>query len=104
MSAKPAKTAPKNSVHFTLQGKGGVGKSLVSSLLAQYFQSIEGCTVKCVDTDPVNQTLANYKALNAQHVQLIAPKLQSLRRIMRRENPCPVPQGYNLGHPGAISL
>ena len=71
MSAKPAKTAPKNSVHFTLQGKGGVGKSLVSSLLAQYFQSIEGCTVKCVDTDPVNQTLANYKALNAQHVQLM---------------------------------
>lgn len=31
MSVKQAKTAPKNSVHFTLQGKGGVGKSLVSS-------------------------------------------------------------------------
>ena len=71
MSAKPAKTTSKNSVHFTLQGKGGVGKSLVSSLLAQYFQSIEGCEVKCIDTDPVNQTLANYKALNAQHVQLM---------------------------------
>ncbi|MCW5223632.1 conjugal transfer protein TraL (plasmid) [Verminephrobacter aporrectodeae subsp. tuberculatae] len=71
MSTKSDKTAQKNSVHFTLQGKGGVGKSLVSSLLAQYFQCVDGCTVKCVDTDPINQTLANYKALNAQHVKLM---------------------------------
>ncbi|AIC11746.1 conjugal transfer protein TraL (plasmid) [Xylella fastidiosa subsp. morus] len=71
MSAKSVKKHPNNSIHFTLQGKGGVGKSLVSSLLAQYFNSIDGCTVKCVDTDPVNQTLSNYKALNAQHIQLM---------------------------------
>lgn len=50
MSAKSVKKHPNNSIHFTLQGKGGVGKSLVSSLLAQYFNSIDGCTVKCVDT------------------------------------------------------
>jgi hypothetical protein len=25
-------------IHLTLQGKGGVGKSLVSSILAQYFR------------------------------------------------------------------
>lgn len=71
MSAKPPKNTAKNSVHFTLQGKGGVGKSFVSALLAQYFQGIEGNTVKCIDTDPVNQTFANYKALNAQHVHLM---------------------------------
>ena len=71
MSAKSEKIAPKNSVHFTLQGKGGVGKSLVSSLLAQYFNESPSNQVKCIDTDPVNQTLANYKALNAQHVQLM---------------------------------
>lgn len=71
MSAKSEKNAPKNSVHFTLQGKGGVGKSLVSSLLAQYFNESPSNVVKCIDTDPVNQTLANYKALNAQHVQLM---------------------------------
>lgn len=47
---------PPNAVHFTLQGKGGVGKSLVSALLAQYFQTVVG-DVKCIDTDPVNQTL-----------------------------------------------
>lgn len=67
----PKKSTLKTSVHFTLQGKGGVGKSLVSALLAQFFQSIDGCTVKCVDTDPVNQTLASYKALGAQHIQLL---------------------------------
>lgn len=68
---KATKSTMKPSVHFTLQGKGGVGKSLVSALLAQFFRSIEGCTVKCVDTDPVNQTLASYKALDAQHIQLL---------------------------------
>lgn len=26
-------------VHFSLQGKGGVGKSVVASWLAQYFRS-----------------------------------------------------------------
>jgi len=67
--AAPAKVAP-NAVHFTLQGKGGVGKSLVSALLAQYFQNVVG-DVKCIDTDPVNQTLVNYKALGAQHVALM---------------------------------
>ena len=57
-------------VHFTLQGKGGVGKSLVSALLAQYFRSL-GVDVKCVDTDPVNKTFVHYKALNAHHVDLL---------------------------------
>ncbi|MRD49353.1 conjugal transfer protein TraL [Caenimonas koreensis DSM 17982] len=72
MATNTAKKSLKSSVHFTLQGKGGVGKSLVSALLAQFFQSIDGCTVKCVDTDPVNQTLASYKALGAQHIQLLS--------------------------------
>lgn len=67
---KPVATTS-NAVHFTLQGKGGVGKSLVSALLSQYFLSIEGCPVKCIDTDPVNQTLVSYKALKAQHVKLM---------------------------------
>ena len=30
------------SVHLSLQGKGGVGKSLVASLLAQYFRHRKG--------------------------------------------------------------
>ena len=57
--------------HFTLQGKGGVGKSLVAAIIAQYFKSI-GAAPACIDTDPVNQTLVNYKALNASHLPLMA--------------------------------
>jgi len=68
--AKVTTPATPTAVHFTLQGKGGVGKSLVSALLAQYFGSV-GADVKCIDTDPVNQTLMNYKALGAQHVKLM---------------------------------
>ena len=57
-------------VHFTLQGKGGVGKSLVSSLLAQYLRSTDK-PVRCIDTDPINDTLNQYRALDAVHLDLI---------------------------------
>lgn len=65
------KQANSNAVHFILQGKGGVGKSLIAAVLAQYFGT-KG-EVKCIDTDPVNQTFENYKALNAKHLELTAP-------------------------------
>jgi len=71
MSAKIAAKKTQSAVHLMLQGKGGVGKSLASAVLAQYFRSIDGVEVKCVDTDPVNQTLTNYKALKADHVKLM---------------------------------
>lgn len=58
------------SVHFTLQGKGGVGKSLLSAYLAQYFGNV-GATVKCIDTDPVNHSLANYTALKVERLELM---------------------------------
>jgi hypothetical protein len=56
-------------IHLTLQGKGGVGKSLVASVLAQYFQE-HGRDVRCIDTDPVNRTLAQYSALGADRLYL----------------------------------
>lgn len=59
-----------NQVHFILQGKGGVGKSLIASFIAQYFRSA-GADVKGIDTDPVNQTFTNYKKLNAQHIKIM---------------------------------
>lgn len=59
-----------NEIHFILQGKGGVGKSLVSAILAQYLQGVGG-TVHCVDTDPVNQTFSKYKGLAAQHIKIM---------------------------------
>jgi MinD-like ATPase involved in chromosome partitioning or flagellar assembly len=56
--------------HFVLQGKGGVGKSYVSSLLAQYFEQ-KGKALHCLDTDPVNATFAQYQRLKAQHLNIL---------------------------------
>ncbi len=57
-------------IHMSLQGKGGVGKSLVASILAQYFMS-GGREIACIDTDPVNRTLSQYKAVNASRLELL---------------------------------
>ena len=59
-----------NQVHITLQGKGGVGKSFISSLLVQYLRS-RGNDVVAVDADPVNATLSGYKAFNTQRLELM---------------------------------
>ena len=59
-----------STVHLSLQGKGGVGKSLVASILAQYLGQ-RGKTVRCVDTDPVNKTLSQYKGLPTEQLKLL---------------------------------
>ena len=57
-------------VHLVLQGKGGVGKSYIASLLAQYHQQ-NRLPLVCIDTDPVNATLTGYKSFNARRVELL---------------------------------
>ena len=59
-----------NTIHLSLQGKGGVGKSLVAAVLAQYLKH-KGADVRCIDTDPVNQTFSQYAALGAAHLKLL---------------------------------
>jgi hypothetical protein len=54
---------------MVLQGKGGVGKSLVAVLLAQFLES-KGGRVICADTDPVNATFTQYRSLNVAHVDI----------------------------------
>ena len=58
------------SVHLSLQGKGGVGKSLVASILAQYLVR-QGHAVRCIDSDPINKTLSQYKALRTEPLPLL---------------------------------
>lgn len=58
-----------NSIHMVLQGKGGVGKSLVAVLVAQYLKS-KGGNVICADTDPVNATFTQYQTLNVAHIEI----------------------------------
>ena len=65
---KPGSARP--TIHLTLQGKGGVGKSLVASILAQYFRH-HGREIRCIDSDPVNQTFSQYAELGAEHLALM---------------------------------
>jgi cellulose biosynthesis protein BcsQ len=58
-----------NSVHFILQGKGGVGKSFIASLLCQYFQAND-LSLFAFDTDQENQTLAGYSMLHARKISV----------------------------------
>lgn len=57
-------------IHFVLQGKGGVGKSFIASLIAQYLSS-HNTEVQCFDTDPVNQTFSRYAALNVDLIPIM---------------------------------
>lgn len=69
-AAMPAAVDDGTAVHLILQGKGGVGKSLVAAILAQYFGQ-RGRDVHCVDTDPVNQTFAQYRELDVARLDLL---------------------------------
>ncbi|MFD2273510.1 hypothetical protein ACFS07_27275 [Undibacterium arcticum] len=56
---------------FILQGKGGIGKTLVSTILAQWIRPKDGATLRCYDTDQENATFSRYKALGVKHVQVM---------------------------------
>ena len=57
-------------IHFILQGKGGVGKSMIASFLYQALQH-EGKEVFAFDTDPVNATLGGYKEFNVTKIDVL---------------------------------
>ena len=57
-------------IHLILQGKGGVGKSVIAALLAQYKAS-KGHPSLCIDTDPVNATFHGYQALDVRQIRLM---------------------------------
>ena len=56
-------------IHFILQGKGGVGKKMISSILSQYYIQMER-TVLPIDLDPVNSSLSKFSKLNAIQIEL----------------------------------
>lgn len=56
-------------INITLQGKGGIGKSLINTLLIQYYLK-QGIAAQGFDCDPVNPTFASYKALPVKRTKL----------------------------------
>lgn len=57
-------------IHMVLQGKGGVGKSMIAATVAQY-KVAQGKAPLCVDTDPVNATFDGYKGLNVRRLNIM---------------------------------
>ena len=57
-------------IHMILQGKGGVGKSMIAATVAQY-KVHKGQQPLCIDTDPVNATFEAYKALNVRRINIM---------------------------------
>lgn len=57
-------------IHIVLQGKGGVGKSVVAAFLAQQQQA-KGKDILAIDTDPVNATFSGYKGLKVQNIDIM---------------------------------
>lgn len=67
-------------IHFILQGKGGVGKSLVAAMLTQYLGS-KGSDLYCADTDPVNATFSRYKAFDVETVRIMEDSVIDTRKF-----------------------
>jgi Mrp family chromosome partitioning ATPase len=58
------------SIHLIPQGKGGVGKSVIASWLAEFLIE-RGQPVCCIDGDPVNRSLGQYKAFPVEKLELV---------------------------------
>jgi hypothetical protein len=96
-----------NTVHFILQGKGGIGKTLVSTILAQWLQQRaqlnDARPLRCYDTDQENPTFSRYKAMNVKHVPVmtetrtIDPKRFDALMIdlLEEEGNCVIDNGAN---------
>lgn len=70
-------------VHLVLQGKGGVGKSAIAALLAQWLADPNGgdASVTCIDTDPVNATFAGYTTLQVHRIDILENEEINPRRF-----------------------
>lgn len=55
--------------NWTIMGKGGVGKSFITWLLAQYFKS-KGRNTYFADTDPNNATFSSFPEIGAEHINI----------------------------------
>ena len=97
----------KNTVHFILQGKGGIGKTFVSTLLAQWIRSKDELPLRCYDTDQENPTFSRYKAMNVKHIPVMgddrvieAKRFDSLMiDMLEAEGNCVIDNGANTFSP-----
>ena len=99
--------AMRNTVHFILQGKGGIGKTLVSTMLAQWIKNQGDEPLRCYDTDQENTTFSRYKAMNVKHIpvmtdeRIIDPKRfdSLIIDILESDGNCVIDNGANTFSP-----
>ncbi len=66
-------------VHFILNSKGGVGKSFIAFLLAQYYRQRDAPIV-CFDADATTSTFSSFAALNVTRIELMqGPRIDERR-------------------------
>ncbi len=58
-------------LHMTLGDKGGIGKSFIASLMAQYYlDNVTNVNLTCMDLDPKNKTFSRYVGLNVEFIDV----------------------------------
>jgi len=82
---QPLSARPK--VHFFMNSKGGVDKSLSSCVVAQQRRAL-GIDVACFDADAMTATLSNFKALNVRRVEMLDGNKIDARRFDAILEPC----------------
>ena len=63
-------------VYIVSQGKGGVGKTTIATMLASYLL-LKNKVIQVIDTDGVNQTLSAFKALNVKEKNILSDDYQT---------------------------
>jgi len=82
-------------------GKGGVGKSFITTVLAEYLMETKEAPLFCADTDPTNPTFSSYKALGAEHINIMTPTMNIDRgnfdnlveKLIQHEGDCVIDNG-----------
>lgn len=57
-------------INIVLQGKGGVGKTFTSLMLAQYLKD-KGINFDAIDTDPVNNSFSSFSSLEVRTLSIL---------------------------------
>ncbi len=58
-------------LHYTLGDKGGIGKSFIAALMAQYItDNVEDAKLICLDMDMKNATFSRYETLGAELIDV----------------------------------
>ncbi|CAN7644097.1 hypothetical protein [Massilia sp. LjRoot122] len=90
--------------NWTIMGKGGVGKSFVTWLLAQYFIEQKRDTY-FADTDPTNATFSRFPAINAQHINITDDEMNIDQSLFDKlVNEIAAHSGYSVIDTGAPSF